>query len=66
MPLFLGGIIIQLPNTGHGSKNILISFTNAASCMKRAVNCDKNSGCRLHEQRRSEFSNELHLSFQQM
>ena len=24
--------------------------------LKRAVTCDKNSGCRLHEQRRSEFA----------
>ena len=29
--------------------------------LKRAVTCDKNSGCRLHEQRRSEFAYELHF-----
>ena len=27
--------------------------------LKRAVTCDKNSGCRLYEQMSSEFSNEL-------
>ena len=34
--------------------------------LKRAVTCDKKSGCRLHEQKRSEFAYELHLSSQQM
>ena len=34
--------------------------------LKQAVACDKNSGCTLQEQRRSEFAYELLLSSQQM
>ena len=71
MPLLFGGagggIIKQLPNAGHGqNNNILIFFTDALPELKRAVTCDKNSGYRLHEQRRSEFAYELHLSSHQM
>ena len=59
----LGGIIEQLPNAGHGSKK---TTTSLSPELKRAVTCDKNSGCRLHEQRRSEFAYELHLPSHQM
>ena len=34
--------------------------------LKWAVTGDKKSGCRLHEQRKSEFAYELNLTSQQM
>ena len=43
-------------------KNILISSLIVLPELKQAVICDKNNGCKLLEQRRSEYANELHLS----
>ncbi len=58
---FFGEIIKQLSNTGHGSKTSLTPSLMQLPELKRAVTCDKNSGYRLHEPRRSEFSYELHI-----
>ena len=53
---------------GHGSKKNVSKSPSLMqlSELKQAVTCGKNSGCRLDEKRRSEFTYELHLSSQQM